>query len=209
MLHTTPTHPHQPHQQKRYIRSRRAHRYPKRNAYTGPSANDRPLEEWVADTSPLRQARIEDLRMAFLVHPRMVKVSNKGIRHAGERWIGTGILELVDRKVQVHYPVTDAGFIKVYYQGKWFCTAYRAASLTEAEKKKLMAERWEQYQLARTLEDAAERRRHQAHSDAGESNAVPTVANTPSRDPLAASTDDLFDLLREEDDRATGTENQP
>lgn len=168
-----------------------------------------PLQAWAADATPLRRARDEELRSALLVADKARKVhKRKGVHFAGRWWQGAGMLDIVGRTVEIHYPVGDPDFIEVYYRGDWHCTGWPALELTEAQKENIWEGRQQMYTEVRELHDAATRIRVGADAAAAVTDATPSMASMPAEDPLAASDGVLYSLL-ERLEGATGSPSDP
>ncbi len=157
-----------------------------------------PLERWASDQTPLRRASPTQLRSALLVAPRAYKVEKRrGIWFRGGYWQSGSLMDLVGRTVEVHYPVgTDIDFIEVYKEGKWQCTAWPAAKLTDSQRREIFDGRRDLYTEVRELHEQAKRIRTGADAQMGDTDATPAIASMPAVDPLAPNTGDLYDLLR-------------
>lgn len=159
-----------------------------------------PFEAWAADATPLRRTTDVKLRSALMVWPRQAKVhKKKGVFFRNQYWMGAGLLDIVGRSVEVHYPVNDSSFIEVYRDGHWVCTAWPAKSLTPAQSKAVWDGRADMYSEIRALHEGAARLRRGANAVVGSTDATPSAASMPAEDPIAASAEDLFDLLAGDD----------
>lgn len=130
-----------------------------------------PLRAWAADATPLRRATNEQLRSALLVAPRTVAVHRrKGVHFAGQWWQGAGMLDIVGRKVEIHYPVGQPDFIEVFHEGRWRCTGWPARHLSEAQKRAIWARRDAIYEEVRAVHargDPEHRLRAEVEAEAG------------------------------------------
>lgn len=144
-----------------------------------------PHETWVRDATPLRLVGDDRLRSGLLVAPKTQKVHNTGVHFRKQWWLGPGLVDHVNRNVEIRYPTDrEAGFIELYYQGTWLCTAYPAAELTEDDKRRILGSRHDQYEKARSLQEAAKRRRAAANATADEGlTATGNVGKTRAKDP--------------------------
>jgi putative transposase len=168
-----------------------------------------PLEAWSQETTPLRRATDKQLRPALLLEPKKHKVTpRKGVFFKNQYWVSTELVDIVGRTVEVHYPIGDnVDFIEVYHSGKWHCTAWPAASLTEKQLKALWNRRQDMYEEVKGYHEAATQMREGADALVGTTDATPAMASMPEVDPLKASLDDFFDLLNKSDALAsTGTD---
>lgn len=167
-----------------------------------------PFEAWVTDATPLRKVADTKLRSGLLVEPRVRPVhKKKGVFFKNRYWLGEGLLDLVGRRVEVHYPVNDDSFIEVYRDGRWVCTAWPAAALTPSQAKRIWDTRADMYREIQELHDGATRLRRGANAVVGDTDATPSTASMPAGNPLAADADDLFDLLTSPDaEPAPGSE---
>ena len=151
---------------------------------------------WAADPAPLRRATDAHLRSALLVAPQSYKIhKRKGVHYAGKWWQGAGMLDIVGRRVEVHYPINDDSFIEIYYQGKWACTGWPARTLTDEQKIELWDGRRDMYSEVRLLHDQARDIRIGADARVGTTNATPSMASMPALDRLAGDVGELYALL--------------
>lgn len=157
-------------------------------------AGQTPHDVWAADPASLRLVPDTKLRSGLLVAPKPHKVQNTGVYFRRQWWLGAGLVHHVNRTVEIRYPIDrDAGFIEIFYGGTWLCTAQPAVTLSEDEKRRILASRHDQYELARDLQRAAKRRR-EATNAAAAADGTNTVGRSRSADPYARSLDDLLNL---------------
>lgn len=159
-----------------------------------------PLEAWKADTTPLRLVHHDLLRDSFLVAPRLRKVGKKGVFFAKQWWLGPDLLDHVDRKVEVRYPIGDDSFIEIHLDGQWMCTAEPAETLSPEARRALQVNRNNQYAEARRIQDGARRRRSAANQTSTIDRPALPPLSAMDDDGLDAEPADLFDLLPDEDD---------
>jgi putative transposase len=167
-----------------------------------------PLEVWQADPTPLRLVDHDLLRDSFLIEPKERKVGKKGVFFRNQWWLGLGLLDHVDRKVEVRYPIGDDTFIEIYLKGAWLCTAERAEDLSPSARRELGRLRQSQYREARQIQDGARRSRSAANRATTPAHpSLAPLSTYGTDDGLNADPDALWELLaaNDEDDGPAAT----
>lgn len=165
-----------------------------------------PFAQWSGDPTPLRRATDDVLREALLVERRARTVNKrKGVHFHGRWWQSAGMIDVVGRKVEIRYPISDDSFIELYHRGRWHSTAWPADTLTDDQKRAIWDRRNEMYAEVRELHDHAREIRVGADAQTPETDATPAMASVPAIDRLEGDPDDLYRLI---DRIATGTDAQ-
>jgi len=97
-------------------------------------------QRWAADTTPLRLAEPEVIRLAMLRDE--TRIVHKGtIEFRGHLYVAPELKTRSKTKVDIRYMPGESTSIEVYYLGKHLCQALRREELTLEQRGRIMAER--------------------------------------------------------------------
>lgn len=120
-----------------------------------------PNQVWSTDTTPIRKADPEAVRLSMLEAAGNRKVGARGVYFDNKYFTAPELAPLVGQKVTVRFMPHDQTFVEVFFQDSWVCTAHPHDALTDEERRQIREITRRQYSEARAYTERAALKRQQ------------------------------------------------